>query len=218
MIQTEGLAIQFPNESQIAYKDITFNDGESYVILGASGSGKSTLLNMISGVLTPSHGRVLINGRDMTNAAQKSKDAFRVKHIGNIFQDFKLIEEMTVEDNIRITELEGADTSGMSEMLEKLCIANLRKRRVAKLSGGEKQRTAIARALIKKPSIVLADEPTGNLNYEIGVEVVRMLTETAKGNTLIAVTHDDRLVYMFDHVLHMRDILVSDEGTVKRDA
>ncbi len=217
MIQTEGLAVQFPNESQIAYKDITFRDNESYVILGASGSGKSTLLNMLSGVLTPSRGRVIIDGRDMTHISQKARDAYRVKNIGNIFQDFKLIEEMTVEDNIRITELEGADTSGISDMLERLDISRLRKRKVSKLSGGEKQRAAIARALIKKPKIVLADEPTGNLNYEIGVEVVRLLAETAKGNTLIAVTHDDRLAQMFDHVMRMQDILVLGDGTVSRN-
>lgn len=208
MIQTHGLAMRFPNETAIAYKDLTFYDNESYVLLGASGCGKSTLLNMISGVLTPTEGRILVDGRDMTAETQRARDRFRVESVGYIFQDFKLIEEMTVEDNIRVLELEGVDVSGMRDMLAALGIEKLRRRRVQRLSGGEKQRVAIARALIKRPRIVLADEPTGNLNYEIGREVVKLLTDRAKGMCVIAVTHDDRLAGMFDHRIDMKDVIL----------
>lgn len=208
MIQTQGLSMRFPNETAINYRDLTFNDDESYVLLGASGCGKSTLLNMISGVLTPTAGRILADGRDMTAETQKARDRFRVENIGYIFQDFKLIEEMTVEDNIRVLELEKVDVSGMRDMLAALGIEKLRKRRVQRLSGGEKQRVAIARALIKKPRLVLADEPTGNLNYEIGREVVRLLTARAKGSCVIAVTHDDRLAELFDHRIDMKDVIL----------
>ena len=208
MIQTQGLSMRFPNETGINYRDLTFNDNESYVLLGASGCGKSTLLNMLAGVLTPTAGQILIDGKNMTAEPQKVRDRFRVANIGYIFQDFKLIEEMTVEDNIRVLELEKVDVSGMKDMLSALGIEKLRKRRVQRLSGGEKQRVAIARALIKKPQIVLADEPTGNLNYEIGREVVKMLNEAAKGSCVIAVTHDDRLAELFDHRINMNDVIL----------
>ena len=208
MIKTKDLFMRFPNETGIRYRDLTFEDNESYVLLGASGCGKSTLLNLIAGVLTPTSGSVLIDGNDMTKASQKQRDRFRVSNIGYIFQDFKLIEDMTVEDNIRVLELEKVDLSGMKEMLDSLGIGNLKRRRVKNLSGGEKQRVAIARALIKKPQIVLADEPTGNLNYEIGRDVVKMLTEAARGRLVIAVTHDERLAELFDHRITMSDVIL----------
>ncbi len=215
MIQTIGLARDFQGETRIAYADLAFNTGETYVMLGASGCGKSTLLNMIAGVLSPTEGKIMIDGTDMAALSQKKRDRFRIQNIGYIFQDFKLIEEMTVEDNIRVLEIEGVDTSSLKELLERLRIGALRRRRVSKLSGGEKQRVAIARALVKRPSIILADEPTGNLNYEIGRDVVSQLIEVAKGQTLIAVTHDDRLAPMFDHVIDMNEVALAKEVTAR---
>ncbi len=119
---------------------------------------------------------------------------------------------MTVEDNINILRLEKVDTSGMAEILDAVGILRLRKRKVMRLSGGEKQRVAIARALVKKPSIILADEPTGNLNYAIGRSVVASLLEASRGKTLICVTHDDRLSSMFDVVIDMNEIASSEEA------
>ena len=206
MIQTQNLSIRFQEDSGISYRDLSFETGRSYVLLGASGCGKSTLLNMISGVITPSSGRVIIDGMDMTGRSQRQKDAFRIAHIGYIFQDFKLIDEMTVEDNIDVLRLEHVDTSHMNDILQDLGILNLRKRRVNRLSGGEKQRVAIARALVKQPDVILADEPTGNLNYAIGRRIMEELIRTAKGKTLVCVTHDDRLAELFDEVLDMNGI------------
>ncbi|MBR2350402.1 MAG: ABC transporter ATP-binding protein, partial [Clostridia bacterium] len=174
--------------------------------LGASGCGKSTLLNIIAGVLAPTSGRVIIDGADMTAKSQKEKDAFRIRSIGYIFQDFKLIEDMTVLDNINILNLEGIDTSGAEALLEKLGIAEKKNSKVKHLSGGQKQRVAIARALVKAPDIILADEPTGNLNFAIGEEVIRQLCEVARGKTLIAVTHDERLAKHFDAVIDMNEV------------
>lgn len=213
MIQILGLTREFRGETRIAYADLTFETGETYVMLGASGCGKSTLLNMLAGVMTPTAGQIIIDGADMGTLSQKKRDLFRIRNIGYIFQDFKLIEEMTVEDNIRALELEGVDTSGMKALLDRLRILPLRRRKVARLSGGEKQRVAIARALVKQPSIILADEPTGNLNYEIGKDVVSQLIEVSKGKTLIAVTHDDRLADMFDHVIDMNKVATAREAT-----
>jgi ABC-type lipoprotein export system ATPase subunit len=214
MIETLGLARTFRGETRIAYADLTFETGATYVMLGASGCGKSTLLNMIAGVLTPTDGKIIIDGTDMAALSQKRRDRFRIQNIGSIFQDFKLIEEMSVEDNIRVLELEGVDTSAMKELLDRLRILPLRRRKVARLSGGEKQRVAIARALVKKPAIILADEPTGNLNYEIGREVVEQLVEVSGGRTLIAVTHDDRLATMFDHVIDMNEVAQAKEANL----
>ena len=122
MIEIRNLGKQFQNETEIEYHDITFQTGKSYMLLGASGCGKSTLLNMIAGILSPTKGSILIDGKDMSAASQKIKDKFRIEKIGYIFQDFKLINEMSVADNIGILRLEGVNVSGMDEMLRSLDI------------------------------------------------------------------------------------------------
>ena len=206
MIEIKNLGKQFQNETQITYRDMIFETGRSYMLLGASGCGKSTLLNMIAGVLSPTNGTVLIDGKNMTSASQKEKDKFRIEKIGYIFQDFKLINEMTVADNIGILRLEGIDISGMDEILTALDISEKKNAKIKHLSGGQKQRVAIARALVKKPDIILADEPTGNLNFAIGEQVIKELVDVSKGKTLIAVTHDDRLAKYFDEVIDMNEM------------
>ena len=203
MIEIKDLTKHFQNETAISYHDITFQSGKSYMLLGASGCGKSTLLNMIAGVLAPTSGEIVIDGADMTAKTQAEKDKFRIQKIGYIFQDFKLIDDMSVLDNINILRLEGVDTSGATALLETLGIAEKKNAWVKHLSGGQKQRVAIARALVKKPDIILADEPTGNLNFAIGEQVIQQLVTVAKGKTLIAVTHDDRLAKYFDAVIDM---------------
>ena len=206
MIQIIDLSKQFQNETRITYRDMTFETGRSYMLLGASGCGKSTLLNMIAGVLSPTTGTILIDGKDMTAASQKEKDRFRIEKIGYIFQDFKLIDEMTVADNIGILRLEGIDLSGMDEVLDARGISDKKNAKIRHLSGGQKQRAAIARALVKRPDIILADEPTGNLNFAIGEQVIRELVKVSEGKTLIAVTHDDRLAGYFDEVIDMNEV------------
>lgn len=206
MIQIYNLSKLFQNETAIDYQNMVFESGKSYMLLGASGCGKSTLLNIIAGVLAPTTGSVLIDGVNMTEKNQTEKDKFRIQKIGYIFQDFKLIEDMTVMDNINILKLEGVDTSDTAALLEQLGIAEKKNARIKHLSGGQKQRVAIARALVKKPDIILADEPTGNLNFAIGEQVIRQLVEVARGKTLIAVTHDDRLAKYFDVVIDMNAV------------
>ena len=214
MIEIRKLGKQFQNETEIEYRDLTFETGKSYMLLGASGCGKSTLLNMIAGILSPTQGTILIDGTDMSGASQKVRDKFRIEKIGYIFQDFKLIDEMTVADNIGILRLEGVDISGMDDMLRALDIFEKKNAKVKHLSGGQKQRVAIARALVKKPEIILADEPTGNLNFAIGEQVIRELMEVSRGKTLIAVTHDDRLAKYFDEVIDMNEVTGGTRDTV----
>ena len=206
MIEIRNLRKQFQNETEIEYRDLTFEDGKSYMLLGASGCGKSTLLNIIAGILSPTAGTVTVDGRDMTAASQRERDAFRIRSIGYIFQDFKLIPDMTVADNIAILRLEGIDISSMDDTLHALGIFEKKNAKVKHLSGGQKQRVAIARALVKHPELILADEPTGNLNFAIGEQVIRTLTDVSKGKTLIAVTHDDRLAKYFDVVIDMNEV------------
>ena len=215
MIEIKGLGKQFQNETEIAYSDMIFESGRSYMLLGASGCGKSTLLNIIAGILSPSEGSVIIDGVDMTSSTQKAKDKFRIEKIGYIFQDFKLIDDMTVADNIGILRLENVDVSGMDDMLRTLSIFEKKNAKIKHLSGGQKQRVAIARALVKKPDIILADEPTGNLNFAIGEQVIKELVRVSEGKTLIAVTHDDRLAKYFDFVVDMNEVTGGMRDTVK---
>ena len=206
MILIKDLAIQFKEELLIKYNDFNFEDGKKYIILGASGSGKSTLLNMIAGILSPTSGSVSVDGINIIELSQNQKDLFRIKNIGYIFQDFKLIDEMTVKDNIDILNLEGVNTNDEDSLLESLGMLDKKNKKIKQLSGGEKQRVAIVRALVKKPNIILADEPTGNLNFAIGEKVIEELIEISKNKILIVVSHDERLVKYFDYVINMSDI------------
>ena len=206
MIKTENLTLRFESGAGIRYADLQFETGRSYALLGASGCGKTTLLSLLAGVLTPTEGEVIVDGTAVSRWPRRRRDEFRIRNVGCVYQDFKLLEGMTVRDNIDVLLLEGVDVSGADALMERLGILPLKKRRVRTLSGGEKQRVAIARALVKRPKIILADEPTGSLNFEIGKEVVRQLIENAQGGTLIAVTHDDRLAEMFDETLDMNAV------------
>jgi len=206
MIKTTNLSKHFKNETAIDYSDLVFEDGKSYMLLGASGCGKSTLLNMIAGILSPESGTIEIAGEEMSSKSQKEKDKFRINKIGYIFQDFKLIPEMSVIDNINILRLEKVDTSAADEVLNSLGILDKKHKKVKNLSGGERQRVAIAHAIVKKPDIILADEPTGNLNFAIGEAVIKQLIEVSSGKTLIAVTHDDRLAKYFDYTIDMNEV------------
>ena len=206
MIEIKGVSKQFKNETAIHYGDLLFETGKKYMLLGASGCGKSTLLNMIAGILSPDTGEILMDGAAMNKKTQQEKDRFRIDRIGYIFQDFKLLEDMTVADNIELLRLEHVDVSQMDTLLKLLDIYSQRNKKVRNLSGGQKQRVAIVRALVKKPEIILADEPTGNLNFEIGRQVVEELCRASEGKTLIAVTHDERLAEYFDVVLNMNKV------------
>ena len=206
MIKLTGVSKHFKNETAIDYHDLEFVEGKSYMLLGASGCGKSTLLNMIAGILSPETGSIEINGQNIIELNQKEKDKFRINKIGYIFQDFKLINEMTVNDNINILKLENIDTKNTDQVLKKLGILDKKNKKIKHLSGGEKQRVAIARAIVKEPDIILADEPTGNLNFTIGETVIKELLEVSKGKTLIAVTHDERLGKYFDYIIDMNEV------------
>lgn len=210
MIRIENVKKDFNSDTKIHLKNIKFENGKTYAILGVSGSGKTTLLNIIAGIVNPNEGKVLIDNVDITSLTQKEKDNFRLANIGYIFQDFKLIEDMTVEDNLNLLKIEKIECIDIDNILGQVGLTNKRKTKVKKLSGGEKQRVAIARALIKFPKIILADEPTGSLNYEKGLEIMELLKEFHKksNHVMIFVTHDDRMAKFADEVIRFEDILV----------
>ena len=210
MIRVENVKKDFNEDTKIHLKNIEFKAGKSYAILGVSGSGKTTLLNIIAGIVTPNEGKVFVDDVEVTNLTQKEKDNFRLKNIGYIFQDFKLMEEMTVEDNLNLLKIEKIKCIDIDTILDQVGLKSKRKTKVKKLSGGEKQRVAIARALIKSPKIILADEPTGSLNYEKGLEIMELLNEFHKksNHVMIFVTHDDRMAKFADEVIQFEDILV----------
>lgn len=210
MIKVTNVKKDFNQDTKIHMKNIEFQNGKSYAILGVSGSGKTTLLNIIAGIVTPTEGQVFVDDVEITKLTQKEKDNFRLKNIGYIFQDFKLIEDMTVEDNLNILQIEKINCIEIDNILKQVGLESKKKEKVRKLSGGEKQRVAIARALMKSPKIILADEPTGSLNYEKGIEIMELLKEFHKKSKhiMLFVTHDDRMAKFADEVIHFEDILV----------
>lgn len=187
--------------------NIDIEKGEFFVMLGRSGSGKSTLLNLISGIDAPDSGHIFIDGTDITTMTEKKRTLFRRDHIGIVFQFFNLIPTLTVIENITLPlELRGvrrhdAEQNAM-RLLGRVGLADRAETFPDKLSGGEQQRVAIARALVSEPNVVLADEPTGNLDEETGETVMQLLLELTRdvGKTLVMATHSPEIVPLADRV------------------
>ena len=179
-------------------------------ILGKSGSGKTTLLNLIGGIEAPSSGKVLISGVDISTIKESQFTRFRGKNIGYVFQNYRLIDELNVQDNIRVVQYINNwdyDEKHEKRIIELLEIDNILKARPSQLSGGQQQRVAIARALIGKPSIVLADEPTGNLDNTKCKEIIGFFKElnSKLGQTFIIVTHDLDIADQCNRIITIED-------------
>lgn len=184
---------------------ITIQAGEFIVLLGRSGSGKSTLLNLIAGIDTPDTGTITIAGKVLNQLDDQARTLFRRTSVGFIFQSFNLIPTLTVEENLRLPlELNGKteQTERISVLLARLGLSERRQAFPDRLSGGEQQRVAIGRALVHDPLIVLADEPTGNLDLETGREVLNLLGSVTReaGKTLIMATHSQEVMGLADRV------------------
>lgn len=194
----------------LAGVDLRVAAGEFVAIIGKSGSGKSTLLHMLGGLDVPSAGRVVVDGNDVAAMDRTELALFRRRRVGFIFQQYNLIPDLNVWDNIIFPlALDGVaiDTEFINELLTALRIADKRDRMPSQLSGGEQQRVAIARALAMRPALILADEPTGNLDTTTSHEVMGLIrTLAAKlGQTLIVVTHDIDIAQLADRIVEMRD-------------
>lgn len=216
IVRVRGLSKEFQEGGRtrqvLDALDAEFQEGEFAVLLGRSGSGKSTLLNLISGIEKPTAGDVFINDVAITQLRERERTLFRRDHIGFVFQFFNLIPTLTVLENITLPlELAGRtgrDTNqAAAQLLEKVGLAGRETSFPDKLSGGEQQRVAIARALIHDPMLVLADEPTGNLDEETGEKIMTLLLNMTReaGKTLIMATHNPEIVPLADRVLRVHD-------------
>ncbi len=195
--------------------------GELAVILGRSGSGKSTLLNLIAGIDLPSSGRVLVDGRDLGALSERERTLFRRDRLGFVFQFFNLIPTLTVEENLLLPlELAGKvaadDRERALALLDRVGLGDRRRSFPDRLSGGEQQRVAVARALAHDPPLVIADEPTGNLDLETGIEVLELLDSLvrSRGKTLVMVTHAREVMGLADRVFTLTEgaLLESEAG------
>ena len=189
--------------------DMEIEKGELCVLLGPSGSGKSTLLNIIGCLDVAESGEYWLKGKKVTGKSQKEMARIRNEIFGYVIQDFALIRDDTVLENIRIPldySKKKIDKLRIDQLLKSLGLKKLQKMRVSLLSGGEQQRTAIARALVNDPEILLADEPTGALDSKTGQEVMNILREICnKGKTIVIVTHDEKIARQCDRILCMKD-------------
>ena len=195
----------------------TVPKGEFVAIVGESGSGKTTLLNMIGALDTPTSGKVFIDGKDIFAMKEKRLTIFRRRNIGFIFQSFNLIPELTVEQNMIFPVLLDYQKPDKRYLEELLSVLNLKERRhhlPGQLSGGQQQRAAIGRALMTRPSLILADEPTGNLDTQNSSEVMALLKETSRKyeQTIIMITHNRRIAQTADRILQVLDGVVTDFG------
>ncbi len=203
-----------------ALKNVSFSvpKGEFVAIIGESGSGKSTLLNMIGALDTPTSGKVIIDGKDIFSMNENARTIFRRRNIGFIFQAFHLIPELTVEQNILfplLLDYQKPDQQYLEELLTVLNLKERRKHLPGQLSGGQQQRVAIGRALITRPALILADEPTGNLDRQNSSEVLALLKDTSKKyrQTMIMITHNRSIAQTADRVLQVSDGQLTDFGT-----
>ncbi|MCF2949467.1 ABC transporter ATP-binding protein [Paraglaciecola aquimarina] len=216
MLELRNIAKSFANGSEVvhALKDIslTINKNEFVAFMGSSGSGKSTLMNILGCLDTPNSGQYVLNSQDVATMDDDTLSAIRNKHIGFIFQTFHLLPKLTAVENVKLPLRYAEDVSEeeadkrANDLLDKVGLGHRKEHKPFEMSGGQRQRVAIARALINKPTVVLADEPTGNLDSKTSLEIMALLTDLHKqGQTIVMVTHEDDIATYAQRVVTMRD-------------
>ena len=202
-----------------ALKNATFSvsKGEFVAVVGESGSGKSTLLNLIGGLDTPTAGKVFLDGRDIFSMKERNLTVFRRRNIGFVFQSFNLIPELTVEQNILfpvLLDYQKPDKKYLEQLLDLLHLGDRRRHLPSQLSGGQQQRVAIGRALMTRPALILADEPTGNLDSKNSSEVIALLKEASRTyeQTIVMITHSKSIAQTADRILRVSDGVLTDFG------
>lgn len=212
MIELQGITKSFGSLQVLKGIDLTIDKGEVVSIVGPSGAGKTTLLQIMGTLDKPDTGRILLNGTEINRLKERELAAFRNQEIGFVFQFHQLLPEFTALENVTIPALIQGVSSGEArrravEMLEFMGLSERASHKPAELSGGEKQRVAVARALINHPSVVLADEPSGSLDTHNKEELHRLFFELRDklGQTFVIVTHDEGLASQTDRTIHMLD-------------
>lgn len=213
-------------EAQVnALKNVSFTmqKGEFSAVVGESGSGKSTLLNCIGGLDNPSSGKIILDGKDLFSMKEEERTVFRRRNIGFVFQFFQLVPELSVEQNIVfpiLLDYQKPDPESVNEILHVLGLYDRRSHLPGQLSGGQQQRVAIGRALITKPMLILADEPTGNLDSKNAQDVMDLLIKASRHyqQTILMITHNINLTTSVDRVLRISDGVLTDLGGGKNEA
>lgn len=187
--------------------DMTLDEGKFVVVLGPSGAGKSTLLNILGGLDSPTDGKVIVEGRDISTLSNDELADYRAKTVGFVFQFYNLVPTLTVHENVSLVKEIVPDALSATKMIEEVGLSDHLKNFPAELSGGEQQRVSIARALAKNPKILLCDEPTGALDSETGVLVLKLLLKMARsyGKTIVIVTHNQNIAKMADTVIRVKN-------------
>lgn len=211
MIQLQSVKFNYPrSDFRLRIEDLSVAANEKVAVVGPSGSGKTTLLNLICGISVPNSGTVSVQQQSVSAMSDTQRRGFRVKHIGSIFQQFELVDYLNVRDNILLPyfvngelKLDSDVRKRAKQLADQVGIADKLKRSVLKLSQGEQQRVAICRALLTKPALILADEPTGNLDPENKQRILDLLFQQCHENelTLVAVTHDTGILSGFDRTI-----------------
>lgn len=209
MITINSVSHRYGNTSGISFKDWQINDGERWLLLGESGSGKTTLLHILTGILKPTQGEVLINGTAVYGLSSKALDQFRGRNIGIIFQRPHLIKSLTITENLLLAQSFAnlpEDLKRVDEVLDSLGIAAKKNAYPNELSQGQLQRVSIARAVINKPALLIADEPTSSLDDKNATAVLELLMQQSGLNqaTLIVATHDKRVKDAFHHTYELK--------------
>lgn len=221
VLRTEDLTREygFGDNKVVALNHVSFSvgEGEFVTILGPSGSGKSTLLHLLGGVDKPTSGKVYIGGQSIYEMKERELTAFRRREIGQIYQFYNLIPVLNVEENICLPMLldhRQAERKDLDELLELLGLTERVNHLPSELSGGQQQRVAIGRALISKPKLILADEPTGNLDQKNSREIIKLFRELNEkyGQTILLITHDEKIAE------HAERILVIEDGQIVKDS
>ncbi|MGY3750179.1 ABC transporter ATP-binding protein [Vagococcus acidifermentans] len=214
ILKTEQLSKHYGKEETLVKAvdnvSLTVSQGEFIAIVGRSGSGKSTLLHLIGGLETPTSGKLYVNGQDISQLSADELTIFRRRKIGFVFQQYNLLPLMTVYDNIVLPiQLDGGDVDEayVNELLHLLGLTDKIHVLPGKLSGGQQQRVAIARALATKPAIVLADEPTGNLDSVTSLDVLGLMNATSRkyNQTVLMITHDEKIAQMANRIIRIED-------------
>ncbi|MCB5560397.1 ABC transporter ATP-binding protein [Anaerosalibacter bizertensis] len=223
MLETKSLKKYYGKDANLVKAvdgiDLSIEEGKFVAIVGSSGSGKTTLLHMMGGLDRPTEGKVFIDNKDIHSMDDESLAIFRRRKVGFVFQSYNLIPVLNVWENITLPiefDLKTVDNEFIEELMRTLNIYDKKNALPNQLSGGQQQRVAIARALATRPAIVLADEPTGNLDSKTSLEVINLLKQSVRKyhQTLVMITHDEKLAQMADRIVRIEDgnLLVNREG------
>ncbi|OJV70577.1 MULTISPECIES: ABC transporter ATP-binding protein [Flavobacterium] len=226
IIEIKGITRDFPlgNETVYVLKgiDLTINKGEYVALMGPSGSGKSTLMNILGCLDTPTSGGYILNGKDVSKMEDDELAEIRNKEIGFVFQTFNLLPRTTALDNVALPMVYAGFSKSerdvrATEVLKQVGLGDRMDHKPNQLSGGQRQRVAVARALVNKPSIILADEPTGNLDSKTSVEIMNLFNDIhANGNTVILVTHEEDIAAHAHRIIRLRDGVIESDNMHKQ--